>query len=182
MVSKHNPSDLLDNTHLWYPCSTLDNPSMKQVKLYTEGSCLNGHAGGWACIIRCGSACKEASGGYPQSTGCRMELEAAVQGLRALNQPCEVLLVAHSTYLLNGMACLVKWKANGWTRSSRSGATLKHADLWQQLGELSETHAITCQRLKGRYGHKDNDRCDELAASQAALYADREQNQLTQAA
>jgi ribonuclease HI len=101
-----------------------------------------------------------------------MELEAVVQGLLALNQPCEVLVVAHSTYVLNGMACLAKWKANGWTRSSRSGATLKHADLWQQLGELSKTHTITCQRLKGHYGHEDNDRCDELAAAQVALYAD----------
>ena len=101
-----------------------------------------------------------------------MELEAVVQGLRGLNQPCEVLVMAHSTYALNGIACLAKWKANGWTRSSKSRANLKHADLWQQLGELSEAHTITWQRLKGCYGQKDSDRCDELAAAQAALYAD----------
>jgi ribonuclease HI len=145
---------------------------MKRVTLYAEGSGLSSHAGGWAFVIRCGSAVKEGAGGNPETTGCRMELEAVVQGLRALNQPCTVLLVAHSTYLLNGMACLPRWKANGWTRSSRSGTPLKHADLWQELGELSETHTITCQRLKGRCDHKDNDRCDELAAAQAALYTD----------
>ena len=42
-----------------------------------------------------------------------MELEAVVQGLLALNQPCEVLVVAHSTSVLNGIGCLAKWKENG---------------------------------------------------------------------
>ena len=50
---------------------------MKQVILFTDGSCLgNPGPGGWAYLLRCGSAEEEISGTEPHTTNNRMELHA----------------------------------------------------------------------------------------------------------
>ena len=59
---------------------------MKQAILFTDGSCLgNPGAGGWACLLRRGSAEKELSGAEANTTNNRMELQAVISGLSALN-------------------------------------------------------------------------------------------------
>ena len=48
---------------------------MKQVTLFTDGSCLgNPGPGGWACLLRCGLAEEEIFGTEPHTTNNRMEL------------------------------------------------------------------------------------------------------------
>ena len=64
---------------------------MKSVQLITDGACIgNPGPGGWACILRYGNHKKELYGSAPQTTNNRMELTAAVEGLRALKEPCAV--------------------------------------------------------------------------------------------
>jgi len=64
---------------------------MRKVQLTTDGSCLgNPGPGGWACILRLGTHEREMSGGAAQTTNNRMELTAAIEGLRALREPCHV--------------------------------------------------------------------------------------------
>ena len=61
---------------------------MKKVQLITDGSCIgNPGPGGWACILRYERQQRELTGCNPQTTNNRMELTAAVQGLRTAHSP-----------------------------------------------------------------------------------------------
>jgi len=64
---------------------------VKKVKIVTDGSCLgNPGRGGWACILRYNAHARELYGYAPHTTNNRMELTAAIEGLKALKEPCEV--------------------------------------------------------------------------------------------
>src|SRR5579862_876974 len=94
---------------------------MKRVQLITDGACRgNPGPGGWATILRYGDRKREISGFSPQTTNNRMELTAAIEGLRALKEPCEVEVVTDSEYLKNGITKWIHgWKRNGWTTSAK---------------------------------------------------------------
>jgi len=92
---------------------------MREVTVVTDGSCIgNPGPGGWACVLRCGEQQRELSGSDQETTSNRMELMAAIEGLRALKVPCRVRLVSDSQYLKKGITeFLPRWKANGWIKS-----------------------------------------------------------------
>src|SRR6476660_9758077 len=94
---------------------------MKRVKLITDGACLgNPGLGGWACVLIYNDVRREIWGSEPHSTNNRMELTAAIQGLAALKEPCEVEVVTDSEYVKNGITSWVtNWKRNGWRTSSK---------------------------------------------------------------
>src|SRR5450755_4556079 len=96
---------------------------MKKVQMITDGSCIgNPGRGGWACILRHGEKAKELFGSAQLTTNNRMELTAALEGMRALTEPCEVEIVTDSEYLKNGMTkWIVNWKKRGWmTKEGKS--------------------------------------------------------------
>ena len=115
---------------------------MKQVTLITDGSCLgNPGPGGWAAIIRFGSRKKELSGGERETTNNRMEMRAVLEGLNALNEPCEVLLEIDSQYVKNGVTQWMDgWKRKGWKTASKQ--PVKNQDLWRALDEAIQRHSI----------------------------------------
>ena len=90
---------------------------MKQVTLFTDGSCLgNPGPGGWAYLLRCGSAEEEMSGTEAHTTNNRMELHAVIAGLSALKEPCAVRVVTDSQYVQRAMTQhLPHWIARGWS-------------------------------------------------------------------
>ena len=66
---------------------------LKKIEIFTDGACSgNPGPGGWGCILRYGNAEKELSGGEADTTNNRMELTAAIEGLKALKEKCEVTL------------------------------------------------------------------------------------------
>lgn len=137
---------------------------MKQVVLFTDGACSgNPGPGGYGAILRFGLKEKEISGGEAETTNNRMELMAAIVGLSALKEPCEVILFSDSQYLINGLELgwAKKWKAAGWMRNKHEPA--KNADLWEQLLNLLEIHDVQLEWVRGHDGHPENERCDKLA-------------------
>ncbi|HXJ35039.1 MAG TPA: ribonuclease HI [Candidatus Eisenbacteria bacterium] len=136
---------------------------MRRVTVYTDGACLgNPGPGGWAALIVEGDTRRELSGYEPATTNNRMELRAAVEGLRALGEPAEVDLHTDSQYLRNGMAeWIVRWKRNGWRTADKKA--VKNTDLWQELDALAQRHAVRWHWLRGHAGHPENERCDLLA-------------------
>jgi ribonuclease HI len=140
---------------------------VKKVQLITDGACLgNPGPGGWAYILRYGDHAREASGGEPNTTNNRMELTAAVEGLRALKETCEVEITTDSEYLRNGITTWIKgWKARGWKTASKE--PVKNKDLWEELDAQNQRHQTKWLWTKGHADHPDNNRCDELASAAA---------------
>ncbi|MFB0953233.1 MAG: ribonuclease HI, partial [Aeromonadaceae bacterium] len=73
---------------------------LKQVSLFTDGSCLgNPGPGGYGAILIYKQHQKELSQGYRLTTNNRMELMAAIAGLQSLQEPCIVQLTTDSHYV-----------------------------------------------------------------------------------
>jgi len=140
---------------------------MKKVTLYSDVACEgNPGPGGWAAILAWESHHQEISGGNPATTNNRMELQAAVEGLRALPEACEVEFFTDSKYVRDGITAWLKsWKALGWKTKTKT--PVKNQDLWKELDAESARHRITWKWLKGHAGHELNERCDLLARTEA---------------
>jgi ribonuclease HI len=140
---------------------------MKKIQLITDGACIgNPGPGGWAFILRHGPHQKECYGSQRHTTNNRMELSAAVEGLRALKEPCEVEIVTDSQYLKNGITTWIhNWKRNGWRTSDKKPVV--NQDLWLELDEQVARHRTEWTWTKGHASHPDNNRCDELATRAA---------------
>lgn len=140
---------------------------MKKVSLYTDGACSgNPGPGGWGAVLVYNGREKRISGGERLTTNNRMELTAAIEGLSALTEPCEVHLVSDSKYLIDGMTkgWARSWKSKSWKKSD--GKPALNPDLWEKLLCLSEVHKITYEWIKGHAGHEYNEICDRLAVEQ----------------
>jgi ribonuclease HI len=140
---------------------------MKQVQLITDGACLgNPGPGGWAAILRYGKHRKEIWGSENHTTNNRMELTAAVRGLEALQEPCDVEVVTDSQYVKNGITSWIhSWKRNGWKTSTKTPVVNK--DLWEELDAQAARHHVRWSWTKGHASHQDNNRADELATGAA---------------
>lgn len=140
---------------------------MKKVQLITDGACLgNPGPGGWAAILRYKENKKELWGCSPHTTNNRMELSAAIEGLRALKEDCEVEVITDSEYLKNGITIWIhNWKRRGWITKGKTPVV--NRDLWQELDEQVSKHKTNWVWTKGHASHEDNNRCDELASRAA---------------
>jgi ribonuclease HI len=134
-----------------------------KVVLYTDGACKgNPGPGGWGAVLNYGDARKLLHGGEQQTTNNRMELMAAIQGLKALKRACEVELFTDSQYVRKGIAeWMHAWKKNGWKTAARK--PVKNEDLWRQLDEEVARHRINWHWVKGHAGNPGNELADELA-------------------
>ena len=136
---------------------------MKKVQIYTDGACRgNPGRGGWGAILVYGKYEKELSGGERETTNNRMELLAAISGLSALKEPCDVALYSDSKYLVDAFneGWVHSWREHGWRRGRDE---LKNPDLWEKLFSLTEQHRVEFIWVKGHNGHDYNERCDKLA-------------------
>ncbi len=137
--------------------------SSNKVQIYTDGACRgNPGPGGWGVLLKLGEHEKELWGGEADTTNNRMELQAAIEGLRALTKPSSVTLTTDSQYVRKGITQWISnWKARGWQTSNK--APVKNQDLWRQLDELAQLHTVDWCWVKGHSGHVENERVDALA-------------------
>jgi ribonuclease HI len=140
---------------------------VKKVQIITDGACLgNPGAGGWAAILRYGPHRKEIFGCEPHTTNNRMELRAAIEGLRTLREECEVEVITDSEYLKNGITSwIANWKKRNWMTSQKKPVI--NRDLWEELDREVERHHAQWSWTKGHASHEDNNRADELASRAA---------------
>lgn len=138
----------------------------KKVNIYTDGACSgNPGPGGWGCILEFGPHTKELSGYMAGTTNNRMELLAAISGLGALKEPCDVTLYSDSNYMVQAFNdhWIEGWQKKGWKTSS--GGKVENQDLWLILLAQTRKHHVTFVKVKGHADHPQNNRCDELATS-----------------
>lgn len=136
----------------------------KKILLYTDGSCDTGsRRGGWAYLLVYNGVRKQASGFEADTTNNRMELSAAVQGLKALKESCFVTLTTDSQYLRRAFTdgWLDTWQRNGWQTAAKK--PVKNKDLWLELLALADVHDLAWEWIKGHAGHSENELVDRLA-------------------
>jgi len=123
-------------------------------------------------VLTCGTHKREISGGDPATTNNRMELQAAIEALRALKVPCEVALYTDSQYLRQGITqWIATWKRRGWLTVQKQ--PVKNRDLWMALDGQVGRHTVKWHWLKGHAGHSQNERCDALAGAEMDRLAKR---------
>lgn len=140
---------------------------MKKVQIITDGACLgNPGPGGWAAILRYGAHRKEIFGCESHTTNNRMELRAAIEGLRALREECDVEVITDSEYLKNGITSwIANWKKRNWMTAQKKPVI--NRDLWEELDGEVERHHAQWSWTRGHASHEDNNRADELASRAA---------------
>lgn len=133
-----------------------------KVIIYTDGGAdPNPGAGGWAAILRAGDKEKVITGSEPHTTNNRMELQAAIAALQALNRPSQVEFHTDSEYLRLGITeWIAGWESSGWRRK---GKTIANIDLWQVLNDLVKQHEVDWYWVKGHGSDPLNRRADALA-------------------
>jgi ribonuclease HI len=151
--------------------------------IHSDGACSgNGRGnarGGWAAILVHHSEERELSGAESNATNQRMELQAAIEALKALTAPSQVALYSDSAYVVN---CLQDrwheaWLQNGWRNKKRQ--PIANRELWEELLELVEGrgHVVSFKKVVGHANklgrtsdsHESyNQRCDQLAVAAVA--------------
>ena len=133
------------------------------VEIFCDGACSgNPGPGGYGAILRYGGRVKELNGGSMDTTNNRMEMTAAIEALRQLTRPCQVLITTDSQYLVKGMTeWIAGWQRKGWRNSKKEPVLNK--DLWELLLTVTKSHSVQWKWVKGHAGHVENERCDQLA-------------------
>jgi ribonuclease HI len=138
--------------------------------VYTDGACLgNPGPGGWAWAVPDGPW---ASGAEPHTTNQRMEIAAALEAVRAVDGPVEV--VSDSTYVVN---CFRDrwwegWLARGWTNAAKK--PVANRDLWEPLVDVVRARGdVTFRWVKGHHSDPMNDLVDKLAVEAARVQEGR---------
>ncbi len=142
---------------------------MKKIEIFTDGACSgNPGKGGYGVILSYNGVRKELSEGFESTTNNRMELLAAIKGLEALKEPCEVTLYSDSKYLIDAINknWIEAWQKNAWKNSKKE--PVKNRELWERLLVMLNTHEVEFCWVKGHDGHEENERCDFLATSAAS--------------
>lgn len=136
---------------------------MKTVEIYTDGACLgNPGPGGWCAILIYNGVEKTISGLNKETTNNRMELTAAIEGLKALKEKCKVILYSDSAYLVNSINenWIENWQKNNFKK-------IKNVDLWKELIYQIKIHDVKFIKVKGHSDNKYNNKCDLIAREQA---------------
>ena len=134
------------------------------VHIYTDGACSgNPGPGGWGTILVFQGKEKELWGCEDETTNNRMELKAAIEGLKALKFPCRVRLYSDSSYLVNAFN-------NGWLKNGRltvggprTGNRSKTRTSGRNCLLWPARHQIEWIKVKGHADNEYNNRCDKLA-------------------
>ena len=148
----------------------------EELTIFTDGSCLvnpNG-PGGFAAVFldKLGEELLYVTGGEPVSTNNRMELRAAYEALKVIDDGTRHQVTFHtdSKYLQKCFAnhWISNWKRNGW--KTQTGSNVLNQDLWKALDLLISRHQVRFDWTKGHVGTKYNELCDQLAKTEAGKF------------
>jgi ribonuclease HI len=126
----------------------------REYLVYADGSCLgNPGPGGWGVVV-CDPrdpdhVLAELNGHADATTNNRMELTAAIEGLRATERGADVILRSDSRYVVNSMTLHYKRNTNH--------------DLWEMLDAETTARHVRFEWVRGHSTDPINNRADELA-------------------
>lgn len=141
------------------PAPVIDT-TLPYTTAWTDGSSTGRWGpGGWAwCVVDGPGAGRCDSGGHPDTTNQRMELQAAHEAVKAL--PGLLLVLSDSAYVVN---CFrdrwwQKWRERSWHK-------VANVDLWRPFIDdvLARDGEVRFAWVKGHAGHPGNEEADRLA-------------------
>lgn len=139
-------------------------PVTTPLEVWTDGACAgNPGPGGWGWTTNEPEP-RTGSGGDPATTNQRMEIAAALNALKSV-QERPIVVVSDSTYVVN---CILKrwyagWYRNGWRNSKKE--PVANRDLWEEFVPLATATDVSFRWVKGHAGHALNEAADALAVA-----------------
>jgi ribonuclease HI len=136
---------------------------MDKLIIFSDGACSgNPGPGGWAArLLYDDGRINELGGHAADTTNNRMELQAAIEGLKAAGEGVAITMVTDSEYLRKGITEWIhSWKRRGWRTAAKK--PVLNQDLWRELDTLNSPD-IEWRYTRGHSGDPDNERCDEIA-------------------
>ncbi len=145
--------------------STPSSSTEQAVEAYTDGACSgNPGPGGWAWATTDG---RLGSGGDATTTNQRMELQAVLEVVRAIEGP--LVIYSDSTYVVNCFndRWFEGWLKRDWKNSQRK--PVANRDIWEPLVDeyLKREDELTFIWVKGHSGNKMNELVDSMAVAEA---------------
>jgi ribonuclease HI len=139
--------------------------SKETIRMWPDGSVRPtnpGTHGGWGVILEMpshdGGTRYRALSGYVGGSTCnRSELHALINGLKALNRPCRIILKADSTYVLGKVAWMKKHP------DSKKHLKKDNSDLWEVAKPYILEHEFVPDHVKGHKSDVLNNWADVLA-------------------
>lgn len=138
--------------------------SQPKVSIYTDGACSgNPGPGGWGALLEWNGKKKEISGGEPQTTNNRMEMQAVIEALKTLKKPCEVHIYSDSALIVNAFnnGWINNWQKKSWKKADKK--PVENQDLWQDMLSAMEQHQVFWHKVKGHSDNERNNLVDRLA-------------------
>ena len=128
------------------------------ITLYVDGACRgNPGLGGWGAYIITESEEHKIFGGEPNTTNNRMELSAAIEGIKFCPNNAKLVIWTDSNYVKQG---ITEW-IHGWKK--KNWKDVKNPDLWKLLDATCQGRDIEWNWIKGHAGHAGNEMADQLA-------------------
>jgi ribonuclease HI len=136
------------------------------LEIYTDGACSgNPGPGGWGAVMLYGKYEKRISGGEKDTTNNKMELFAAIQGLKSVTRnDIKIKVYTDSTYVLKG---ITEW-ISGWKK--KNFKDVKNVELWKELDAISSKFSIEWNWVKAHNGNKYNEIADTLAREESLKF------------
>ena len=152
----------------------MSNPNSKRIRIFSDGACSgNPGPGGWGVVMLHKEGVLVFGGNETQTTNNRMELQAAIEGIRfAKNLGYkEIEIHTDSSYVANAVLqrWIYKWEKNNWRTASK--ALVKNTDLWKKMLKFlkNEEVKINFVKVKGHDGNTFNEMADEEAVRQSRI-------------
>ena len=156
------PPGLFELEEVGTTVPTMTTGPVQALSVWTDGACSgNPGPGGWAWATEDG---RQDSGGSPLTTNQRMEIQAALEAVRALDEP--LVVVSDSTYVVNCFRdrWYEGWLARGWLTSAKK--PVANRDLWEPLvSTVLDRGDVSFRWVKGHSGDPMNDLVDQLAVA-----------------
>ncbi len=134
------------------------------VEIYSDGSCSgNPGPGGWASIIIFDQFNRHLVTNFEKyTTNNKMEMLAAINGIKNVNSNYNLKLYTDSIYLKNGITIWINnWKKNNWISSSKK--PVANQNLWKELDYLNQKFQIEWIWVKGHNNNYYNEIVDRYA-------------------
>lgn len=148
-----------------------------EIRVFSDGACSgNPGPGGWGTLLgvvrdgRLDGDVAELGGGEPATTNNRMEMKAALEGLRYANAMrgdfSRTLMLTDSKFVIDGASKWMHgWKRNGWLKADKQ--PVLNQDLWRELDEAirQSPRPLVWHYVPGHAGVPGNERVDEIAVA-----------------